>query len=97
VLTAHGACPRARAGGKLWVRYEGGLEAPLDWEPEHGYARCTAAEHIRRDVDERAEVVAKLEEERARAEEAARLAALGFAPAAEEKGGGAKKKKGKKK
>lgn len=82
------------AEGKLWVRYEGGLEAPIDWQPDC-YIKCSAAEHIGRDVSERAAAIAKLEDERQAIEEGNRLAALGLAPPAKEKAAG--KAKGKKK
>ena len=86
---------RVCAGGKLWVKYESGLEAPVDWEPEHGYAKCSVAEHIKRDVEDHVECVAAMEEERKKIEEANRLRALGIeVPAkAEKKSGGGKKAK----
>ena len=57
------------------------MEAPLDWEPEHGYGKCSVADHIRRDIVKHAEEVAATEEEHKKIEEANRLRALGEEPA----------------
>ena len=79
------------------MRYANGLEAPLDFGDGDGEtrmcSRCTAAEHIRRDMEAHAAMLDALEEERARAEAEAKLRAAGEAPAAASKAGKGKKKK----
>jgi hypothetical protein len=84
------------ADGKLWVRYGNGLECPTDYEPAHGYSRCSVAEHIRRNVTEYAAMILAMEEERLRVESENRLRALGIASLAPGKEGGKEKKKKKK-
>lgn len=87
------------ADGKLWVRYNNGLECPTDYETAHGYSRCSVAEHIRRDVYEYASMILAMEEERLRIENEDRLRALGIdLPTVDKKGekGKGKKKKEKK-
>jgi hypothetical protein len=78
-------------GGKLWVLYETGLEAPVEWEPAHGYARCSPADHIHRDVLAYEAELERIAAERAAAEEAARM---GLDPAVGGSGGGKSKDKG---
>ena len=74
------------------------MECPIDWEPAHGYAKCSAAEHIQRDVAVYTDAIAAMEEERRRLEEENRLRALGIEPEAPSgKKGGKGKGKGKKK
>ena len=50
------------------MRYDNGLEAPVEWEPEHGYARCTISEHITRDIAVHLKEIAAAEEDRQRIE-----------------------------
>jgi hypothetical protein len=71
----------AMNGGKLWVAYDTGLEAPVEWEPAHGYGRCSTAEHIRRDMAAYVAELERLATERKAQEERARLQALGIEPA----------------
>lgn len=61
-----------KSGGKLIVGYDTGLEAPVEWEPSHGYARCSAAEHIQRDVRAFEAKLERAEAARVAAEEAAK-------------------------
>jgi hypothetical protein len=75
-------------GGKLWVVYETGLEAPVEWEPAHGYGRCSAADHIRRDMTAYEAELERVATERKAQEERARLQALGIDPAASTKASG---------
>jgi hypothetical protein len=84
------------AGGRVWVQYSG-LECPIDWEPAHGYAKCSAAEHIARDVKVYSEAVAAMEEERRKLEEENRFRALGImpAPSGDKKGAKGQPKKAK--
>lgn len=55
-------------------------------------SRCSAAEHIRRDMDAHSAMLDAMEEERVRAEAEARLRAVGEEPAAAGKAGKGKKK-----
>ncbi|KAJ9533756.1 hypothetical protein QJQ45_026783, partial [Haematococcus lacustris] len=59
-----------KLGGRVWVRYENGSEAPL--EPKLGagvmsslgYRRCSEAVHIQRDVDRHVAAQKALEEQK---------------------------------
>eukprot|EP00892_Ulva_mutabilis_P009629 jgi/Ulvmu1/7038/UM033_0097.1 len=81
------------SAGKVWVKYENGLEAPVDYEPAHGYTKGTAADHIHRDVQCYNDELERMIEKRKQEEEEMRLRALGIESPTKEKG----KKSGKKK